>query len=280
MSEVSLAVERMRLYIQTHLQEPVTASDVAEAAGYSKYHAARLFKEEMGLSPFEYIRRERLLHSAHTLRNGNHRVLDVALDYVFDSHEGFTRAFSNAFGITPKKYAGYPTPDGWLIPYRYLNRQKSPSEETNMNQQTAVIFTQIIERPARKLILRRSKAADEYFAYCAEVGCGENNASAPWDILCEIKEALYEPVGLWLPDNMRPAGTGSYAHGVEVPADYAGDIPEGFDVIPLAPCKLLVFQGEPYNDEEFGAAVGSCMERIRKFNPEVYGYQYADELAP
>jgi len=48
----------------------------------------------------------------------------------------------------------------------------------------------------------------------------------------------------------------------------------------LAPCKLLVFQGEPYNDEDFMAAVGICMERIRKFNPEVYGYKYAPELAP
>ena len=232
------------------------------------------------MSPFEYIRRERLIHSAHALRNGNPRVLDVALDYVFDSHEGFTRAFANAFGITPKKYAGYPTPDGWLIPYHYLNRQKLQVEEANMKQQAAVIFTQIVERPARKLILRRSKHADNYFAYTEEVGCGKNEMSAPWDVLCGIKEALYEPVGLWLPDKMRPAGTGIYAHGVEVPSEYAGEIPDGFAVIPLVPCKLLVFQGEPYNDEEFGAAVGICMERIDKFNPEVYGYQYADELAP
>jgi len=280
MSEANAPVQKMREYIHQHLQEPITASEVAKAAGYSQYHAARLFKEETGLSPFEYIRRERLTRSAHALRSGNPRVLAVALDYVFDSHEGFTRAFSNAFGITPKMYADYPAPDGWLIPYRYLNRKKQESEELNMNQHTAVIFTQIVERPVRKLILRRSKQADNYFAYCEEMGCGENNASAPWDILCGIKEALYEPVGLWLPNNMRPAGTGVYAHGVEVPADYAGKIPDGFDVIDLAPCKLLVFQGEPYNDEDFGAAVGICMERIDKFNPEVYGFQYADELAP
>jgi len=148
-----------------------------------------------------------------------------------------------------------------------------------MNQ-TAVIFTQIVERPARKLILKRSKAADEYFAYVDEIGCGKNNGSTAWDVLCEIKEALYEPVGVWLPENMRPAGTGSYAHGVEVPVDFTGTVPEGFDVIELAPCKLIVFQGEPYNDENFQAAVGICMERIGSFNPEVYGYQYAPELAP
>ncbi|NJD03234.1 MAG: helix-turn-helix transcriptional regulator [Ruminiclostridium sp.] len=270
----------MQAYIATHLQDPITASDVARASGYSQYHAARLFKEETRLSPFEYIRRERLVQSAHALRNGKPKVLDIALDFVFDSHEGFTRAFSNAFGITPKKYANHPVPNGWMIPYRYLDRQKSKLEGLVMKEQTSVIFTQIVERPARKLILRRSKQADDYFSYYEEVGCGENNASSPWDILCGIKEALYEPVGVWLPANMRPAGTGIYAHGVEVAFDYEGEIPEGFDVIDLAPCKLLVFQGEPYDDERFQEAVGLCMEHIGKFNPEVYGYQYADELAP
>lgn len=278
-SENSAATARMKTYISEHLQEPITASDVAKAAGYSQYHAARIFKGETGLSPFEYIRRERLTASAHALRSGKHKVIDIALEFVFDSHEGFTRAFTNGFGISPKKYATRPTPQGWLIPYSYLDRSNLNLEVSNMNH-TAVIFTQIIERPKRKLILKRSKGADDYFAYAEEIGCGKNNGSAAWDVLCEIKEALYEPVGVWLPENMRPTGTGSYAHGVEVPADYTGVVPEGFDIIDLAPCKLLVFQGESYKDEDFQAAVGICMERISLFNPEVYGYRYAPELAP
>lgn len=273
------AVMQMKAFIAEHLHESITAANVAKAAGYSQYHAARIFKEETDVSPFEYIRRERLTASAYSLRSGRQKVLNVALNFVFDSHEGFTRAFTNAFGITPKKYAAYPPPEGWLIPYHYLDRSKTNLEGSSMKQ-TAVIFTQIIERPARKLILKRSRKATNYFEYCEEMGCGENGNSEPWDILCDIKEALYEPVGLWLPENMCPAGTGIYAHGVEVAADYKGEAPDGFDVIDLEPCKLLVFQGEPYNDEDFQAAVGICMERIGKFNPEVYGYQYAPGLAP
>ena len=277
----SAMVVQMQAYIKSHLQEPITSSGIAKSVGYSQYHAARLFKEYTGLAPFEYIRRERLIQSAHALRIEKSKVLDIALDFVFDSHEGFTRAFTNAFGITPKKYANHPKPDGWLIPFRYLDRHKEKSEVISMEPKTAVIFTQIMERPARKLILRRSKKATHYFEYCEEFGCNaDNSASAPWDILCGIKEALYEPVGVWLPENMRPKGTGIYAHGVEVPSNYLDDIPEGFDVIDLEPCKLLVFQGEPYDDEFYQDAVGICMDRIDKFNPEVYGYQYANELAP
>lgn len=65
-----------------------------------------------------------------------------------------------------------------------------------------------------------------------------------------------------------------------MPIDYCGKIPEGFAVIELAPCKMLVFQSETYSNDDFEQAVDICMERIRKFNPEVYGYSYAYELVP
>ena len=43
---------------------------------------------------------------------------------------------------------------------------------------------------------------------------------------------------------------------------------------------MLVFQGEPYKEEDWQEAIGSGIEQFKKFNPEVYGYEYADELAP
>lgn len=272
--------EQIKKYISEHLNEPVTLNDIAKTVGYSKFHTSRIFKEETGLSLFEYIRRERLTASAFALRIGSEKVLDVALDFMFDSHEGFTRAFANGFGITPKRFASYPAPDGWMIPYYYLNRQKTKTEELNMEQKTAVIFTQIMERPARKLILFRSKNASDYFEYCEEVGCGTPENPAPWDILCGIKNALNEPMGVWLPKSMCPEGTGIYAHAVEVAADYSGEIPSRFDVIELPPCKYLVFQGEPYDDDKYDEAIGKLWENIADFNPKVYGYEWDDETAP
>lgn len=144
----------------------------------------------------------------------------------------------------------------------------------------AFIFTHVVERPARRLILRRGKEADNYFDYAAEVGCGQSNNSTVWDVLLRIPEAVGEPVGLWLPENMRSAGTGIYAHGVEVPADYRGTLPEGYDIIDLAPGHLMVFQGEPYDDAGFAEAVGAYMARIDTFDPRLYGWRYAPDLAP
>lgn len=149
-----------------------------------------------------------------------------------------------------------------------------------MMKDTAIIFTQIVERPKRKLLLRRGIKATDYFEYCEEVGCHNTQHSDPWEILSKVKEALNEPAGCWLPQSMIKEGTSEYVHAVEVPFDFKGDVPEEFDLIDLEPCKMLVFQGEPYNDEAFGDAIGALWERIEKFNPEVYGYEYDYSIAP
>ena len=48
-------------------------------------------------------------------------------------------------------------------------------------------------------------------------------------------------------------------------------VPAGFDVIELPQCKMLIFQGAPYDDEQFEEAISSLWERIEVFNPVVYG---------
>ena len=280
--ETSAAARLMKAFIDDHIQERITAKMLSDIAGYSQYHAARIFKQHIGRTPFEYIRERRLVNAALSLRRDGVKVVDVALGFVFDSHEGFTRAFTKAFGIAPKRFASVPNPKDWIIPYSIFSRRNTDQEGKAMAEKTAIIFTQIVERSERKLLLMRSNSAEDYFGYCEEFGCADDETgnSIPWETVSGIKEALYEPVGMWLPDNMRPAGTGIYAQGIELPADYNGVIPEGFDIIDLPPCKLLVFQGEPYDDDEFEQAIGALWERIEKFNPEVYGYEYADELAP
>ena len=97
------AVRRMQEFIEAHLGEPVTLADLARAARYSMYHSARMFKEMTGRTPFEYLRMRRLSAAAVELSKEQRRVVDVAFDFVFDSHEGFTRAFARQFGVPPSR---------------------------------------------------------------------------------------------------------------------------------------------------------------------------------
>lgn len=277
-TENTIAVEQMKQYIQEHIKDMISLMDLSRVAGYSMYQTSYIFKECEGVSPFEYIRKQRLISSAFSLRHRSQKVIDVAFDYMFSSHEGYTRAFSKTFGISPKQFASIKKREDWIIPF--VAQTNSSKKEKSTMKDTAIIFTQIVERPKRKLLVKRGIKATDYFEYCEELGCNNTIHSDPWEILSKIKEALNEPAGCWLPKSMIKENTSEYVHAVEVPYDYSGEIPEGFDLIDLKPCKMLVFQGEPYNDDDFGEAIGELWQRIEKFNPEVYGYEYDYSIAP
>jgi len=267
----------MQDYIESHITERITLLMLARTAGYSPWHSARLFKEITGKAPFEYIRALRMTRAAERLRDGENRIVDVALDFVFDSHEGFTRAFSRQFGISPSDYYRRRPSIALFMPSSardYFLRQKKG--ETNMTEKTKIypVFMQVMDRPARKLILMRGKNATGYFEYTEEVGCDI------WDVLTSIKDALYEPVGMWVPENLRKPGTSVYCQGVEVPMDYSGEIPEGCEIIDLNPCKMMIFQGPPYDDDDFREAIGDFWTIMEKYDPRVYGFEWADEDGP
>lgn len=271
------AVQHMQDYIEEHITEPITLSKLAGTAGYSPWHSARIFKELTGKAPFEYIRSLRLSKAAIRLSDRDVRVVDVALEFVFDSHEGFTRAFSKEFGVTPQDYRRNVLKLKLFMPSRiedYYNKSKKGEDNMDEKTNSSTVFVQVIERPGRKLILKRGIKATHYFEYCEELGCDV------WDILCGIKGALYEPIGMWLPENLRTPNTSEYAQGVEVPIDYSGDIPDGFEVIDLKPCKMMIFQGQPYDDERFGDAIDELWETMENYNPELYGFKWAEEDGP
>ncbi len=270
-------VKRMQDFVEKHLTEPITLSALARAARYSPWHAARLFKEHTGRSPFEYIRQFRLSAAAGKLCDSPHKVIDVAFDFVFDSHEGFTRAFTRQFGLSPRQFRKSKPSVVWLMPdQRRCDYPPNTPPENPMKPKPApqVVFVQIVQRPARKLVLRRGRRAANYFDYCTELGCDV------YSQLGQIREAIHEPMGLWLPKNLRRPGTSTYAQGVEVPTDFSGKIPDACEIIDLPPCTMMVFQGPPFRDEDFMQAITSLWNVMKTYQPKTCGYQWDDAAAP
>ena len=132
------------------------------------------------------------------------------------------------------------------------------------------VFVQIVEKPERKVIIKRGKTATEYFQYCEEVGCDV------WGLLCSMKSISGEPVCLWLPDHLIKEGTSQYVQGLEVPMDYDGQIPDDFDIIELPKCNYMMFQGEPFAEEDFEEAIIQVWDAMKKYNPEIIGYRWDD----
>lgn len=91
-------------YIEARLDEAIALEHVAKAAGVSQWHFQRLFKALTGETLKTYIRSRRLAASLERLLTTELRVLDIALLAGFESQEAFTRAFKQAFGLTPQRY--------------------------------------------------------------------------------------------------------------------------------------------------------------------------------
>ncbi len=91
-------------YIEHNLTHPLTVEVVAAAIGYSRFHFTRLFQATTGMAVVTYLRRRRLHEAACQLVVTKKPILDIALDYQFDSQEAFTRAFKRMFSVAPGRY--------------------------------------------------------------------------------------------------------------------------------------------------------------------------------
>ena len=80
--ETSVAARRMKAYIDGHINEPITARMLSDVAGYSQYHAERIFKQHTGRAPFEYIRERRLINAAISLRRSRAKVMEGRFSYA------------------------------------------------------------------------------------------------------------------------------------------------------------------------------------------------------
>lgn len=269
MNEQILAVQRMQDYIETHLTDEITMADLAGASLFSPWYSYRLFKMLTGITPSDYIRRLRLSESAKKLKNEDAKISDIAFEIGFGSVDGYQRAFVREFGCNPKEYAKNPVPITLFIPYgvKFRDLRKDECKMENIKN----VFIQVIKKPERKVIIKRGKTADDYFEYCEEVGCDV------WGLLMSMDSLCGEPVCLWLPDSMKKSGTSTYVQGVEVDKDFEGDIPDGFDIISLPEAEYLMFQGEPFREEDYCEAITAVQQSMNNYDPSVIGYKWDKE---
>lgn len=91
-------------YIDAHRGEDMSVDQLAEMAGFSKFHFERLFKSCMGISCYQYITKRRILLAQELLSNSELTVMDVALQSGFFSLSTFNRVFKDTNGCSPTEY--------------------------------------------------------------------------------------------------------------------------------------------------------------------------------
>jgi len=103
-SACSTPVKKCRDYVSTHLYEKITLSDLAACCGKSKSSLSAAFERQLGVSPVEYVLRQKLEAVRKELLTGSTSVSGLAAQYGFCTHSNLTQHFRKYYGISPSEY--------------------------------------------------------------------------------------------------------------------------------------------------------------------------------
>lgn len=98
-------------YITDHCTENITVEELADLAGFSKFHFARLFKQFSNMSCYEYLTQKRIAHAERLLIEPGLSITEVAMRSGFNSLSTFNRIFKSAKNCTPSEYKNLNTKD-------------------------------------------------------------------------------------------------------------------------------------------------------------------------
>ncbi|TCW00069.1 helix-turn-helix domain-containing protein [Biostraticola tofi] len=95
-------------WIEDHLNRDIALPAVAARSGYSVWHMQTVFRATTGIAIGRYIRQRKLTEAVHRLRSSDERIIDIAIEYGFNSQSQFTTLFKKYFGITPQQCRNHP----------------------------------------------------------------------------------------------------------------------------------------------------------------------------
>ncbi|MCM1989378.1 helix-turn-helix transcriptional regulator [Oceanirhabdus seepicola] len=128
MSDYYKKLQKSLDYIEEHIKEDISLEDLSALCYYSTHHYHRVFQSVIGIPVTDYIRKRKLSVAAKEIIETDKKIIDIAMDYGFNSHETFSRAFKRIFDITPNAYRklnahAIPT-DFWKVTFENSDLQK------------------------------------------------------------------------------------------------------------------------------------------------------------
>lgn len=90
-------------YIEKNIKNELSPELIANECGYSTFHFSRVFNINKGITLMEYVKKRRLSLAAEDLFDDK-KIIDIALEYGFQTHNGFSKAFKKEFGFSPTQY--------------------------------------------------------------------------------------------------------------------------------------------------------------------------------
>lgn len=276
--------------IKSQNDEALTLDCLSQKLGYSQFYVSRKFREISGMQLRDYMRYRKLAFALKDVRDTTTGLLDIALKYGFTSHEAFTRAFKEAYGLTPSEYRHNPVPLVLRTVIKPFDCYLLEIGGTGMENNNECVKTYFVTIPAHKFLHIRNYESIGYFDFwqkqsqipgqdcetiCGlldsikgkldDVGSDESDSGSG-----QVMAFINEPTG-------RICSWGiplAEAYGVRLPMDYDGEIPPQMQIMDVPEGEYIVFEHGPFDFEKESAAVEAKIEKAMKdFDYPSSGYE-------
>lgn len=277
---IQTMAEEIDKAIKATNNEMLTLKLLSQKLGYSQSHLSRKFREVSGMRLRDYLRYRRLAFALVELRDTRRGILDIAMDYGFSSNEAFTRAFREAYGVTPSQYRKHPIPVALRTVIRPFDCYLMTMGGACMATAAEEIKVYFVTIPAHKFLHIRNYESIGYWDFwqkqanipgqdcetiCGlldsipdkldDMGGGEADSSSG-----QIMAFINEPTG-------RICSWGiplAESYGVRLPADYSGPVPEQMLLMDVPEGEYIVFEHGPFDFETQNQSVEAKIEAAMK----------------
>lgn len=259
-------IQQVLHYIDDHLGEELTIDELAGVANFSSYHFCRVFQWYVGFPIMRYVRIRRLEHAVSEFAT-TRKLIDIAMDYGFETYSGFTKAFKRHYGVSPEKYR--------------INIQPTQVLPPNLIHMNNYSIGGLIMKP--RFITHDEIKLAGYELRTSDVD-GQNNEDIPAFWQTYSSDGRMEKLhGADFVKNHSEYGacfsvdpeTGEFTYviGVEVKED--ATVSEEFHTCTLPPATYAVFSTPPASDAEFSKNIQGAWQFIMNDWFPTSGYEYA-----
>lgn len=282
-------IDKIDSYIKMNNTDALSINHFSKDLGYSEFYLSRKFRETSGMQYRDYLRYRRLAFALKELRDTQNGILEIAVKYGFSSHEAFTRAFKEAYSITPSEYRQNPKPVVLRTIIKPFDCYLLGIGGSGMERTTGDIKIYFVTIPAHKFLHIKNYESIGYWDFwqkqslipgqdcetiCGlldsikgkldDLGGSEANSSSG-----QIMAFINEPTG-------RICSWGiplAECYGVRLPFDYDGEIPSQMLLMDVPEAEYIVFEHGPFDFEKENCSVEQKIETAMKsFDYTAVGY--------
>jgi AraC family transcriptional regulator len=91
-------------YVRDLLAEDISVEALAELVDLSPFHFSRVFKHATGMSPLQFVTRERITRAQQLIRETSSSLIEIALEVSYTSPSSFSKVFRRITGVTPTEF--------------------------------------------------------------------------------------------------------------------------------------------------------------------------------